>query len=103
MAIYTKLFASGTQAIGSSTVFTAPADGFTYVIRDIRVGTNGAGATAAAIVTTAGAYLMQAPFTFVNETAGVELRQVLPAGQGIIVVASGASMGYTITGYRLAP
>lgn len=103
MAIYSKQFAKGTVTPGGTNVYTVPSDGFTYVLRDIRMGALSAGASSA-VLGDASSQLLFSAFSSVQFTVfGLELRQVLLPGEVLLLSSLAGNWSYRLTGYRLSP
>lgn len=102
-SVYTVRMCYLAAAAGTSTCFTTPADGNTYVLRDICLGSLSAGTTLVVLTINGAVFVWGSPFSAVNQTAHQEVRVVLEPGDVVEVFCGGGDGSVLLTGYRLSP
>jgi hypothetical protein len=104
MAIYTVRLAAGAAPASGLTVYTTPADGATYVIRSVLIGSVVTGSSFEVDMRINGVILIgNLISTGANSVLNVwNQRTVLLAGDTIKIGYSGGAPSYSITGYRLS-
>ena len=100
-SVYTKRFAAGIASTGVTSVFTVPADGKTYVLRDIELASNAAGTTLVILDINGNVYLETFLPTAQFQTRSRECRVVLEAGDVLELSCVGGGATYALTGYQL--
>lgn len=101
MTVYSEKLGEANASGGAVTVFTTPADGAVYVVRDIVLScSSSSGANEAFVYDTAGTYLL---FETSSGFASFhwEGRQILGPGETISLDAAAGSWSCRISGYRL--
>lgn len=101
MSVYTVLFAEGfITTAGATVVWTAPADGATYVLRDVILAAY-TGPCTANLQDGASPFILDIDALAAGNSAHLGCRQVILNGQELIVNLSAGAVTYRLTGYRL--